>query len=129
MIGVIQSTTRSVLVVDDHWTSRRGIRLAIEKCDEFHMSGEATSGLEAVDLYFRIRPDIAVLDLNLPGLNGMQVARRILSRDPSAKLVLFSACEPEELAATGQGIGFRGFLSKGSSFDEIIDCLRQVAGI
>jgi two-component system nitrate/nitrite response regulator NarL len=117
----------SVLVADDHPVFREGIVRAVKERPDLELVGEAADGREALDLIKEQTPDVAVLDIRMPGLEGTQVLSA-LKRDGVATEVLFlSAFMESELAYQTVAEGARGYLSKEASRQEICDAIVTVA--
>src|SRR3712207_8237287 len=86
-----------VLIMDDHPIFRRGIRWILESAGDITVIGEAENGQEAIELADRMTPDVVLVDVNLPGINGLEIARVIKRRDPRIRIVVLSVSEDEEL--------------------------------
>lgn len=115
----------TVALFDDHPIVRQGVRALLEAEPGFMVVGEAENGREAVELAKRLRPDIAVVDLMLPDLNGLEVTRYIHRFNPSTKVLILSmyADEPHVLEALRAGA--LGYVVKGSSTASLISALRE----
>src|SRR5206468_1853244 len=101
-----------ILVVDDHAVVRRGVRSLLESQDGWEVCGEATNGRDAVELSGRLRPDVIVMDLSLPGLNGLDATRQILRDAPATEVLVLTMHHSEELARDVLQAGARGYLLK-----------------
>ena len=115
-----------VLLVDDHAVVREGIRRLLPVHFEAQVSeaGDVESGLV---IYERERPDIVLLDLNLAGTGGLEMLRRILALDASAKVVIFSMHAEPVYAVRAMKAGARGYVSKSAPVDELIAAIRKVS--
>jgi DNA-binding NarL/FixJ family response regulator len=117
-----------ILVVDDHAVVRRGVRSLLESHEGWKVCGEATTGRDAVDQSRRLRPDVVVMDLSLPELNGLDATRQILKEAPDAEVLVLTMHHSEELARDVLQAGARGFVLKSDADENLItavDSLRQ----
>ena len=117
----------TVVVADDHPLVREGVRALLDSQEDFAVIGQAGDGLITVDLVERLRPDVLLLDLMMPGLNGLEVSRQVAQRSPKTRIVIFSmhTNEPYVLAALRNGAA--GYILKEGSSDELVRGLREVA--
>jgi DNA-binding NarL/FixJ family response regulator len=102
----------TVLIVDDHPTFRATARMLLE-AEGYEVVGEAPDGTTAITETCRLQPDLVLLDINLPDLDGFQVAERITSRDRAPAVVLTSSRDSSDFGPLVLGSGARGFISKG----------------
>lgn len=116
----------SVLLVDDHKIMRDGIKAILGRTDDFRVSGEAESGTEAVQLVKKLRPDIILMDIGLPGLNGVETTAEILRHHPDAKIVILSMYDDENSVVGAIRSGARAFILKKASDTDLLDALRMV---
>src|ERR1700694_1259207 len=116
-----------VLLVDDHKIMRDGIKAILEHSTEFQVMGEAESGTEAVQICNKERPDIIVMDIGLPGLNGIEAMTEILRHAPETRVVLLSIYDDEHHVVSAIRSGARAFVVKKASSQELLDALRAVA--
>jgi DNA-binding NarL/FixJ family response regulator len=115
-----------VLLADDHRLVLEGVKHALEKSDDFQVVATTHSGAQVADLVARHRPDIVVMDLRMPGVDGLQALDRIRQRDKTTKVVILSASErPEEIQAA-LARGADGFILKSVNPDDLPSALRQV---
>lgn len=117
----------SLAIADDHPLILSGIAALIESEPSFALLGQAGNGVEAVALYQRLRPDVMLMDLNMPECGGVEAITRIRQRDAGACIVILTTYEGEEDVYRGIQAGARAYLLKNSGFDQIVDCVRQVA--
>ena len=121
-------TSLRIVVVDDHAVVRRGVRALLESQPGWEVSAEATTGREAVDAAKRLQPDIVVMDLSLPELNGLDATRQILKESPRTEVLVLTMHHSEELARNVLQAGARGFILKSDADESLIaavDSLRQ----
>jgi len=117
-----------ILVVDDHAVVRRGIRLLLESHEGWDVCGEATTGREAVEQSRQHRPDVVVMDLSLPELNGLDATRQILKDAPNTEVLVLTMHHSEELARDALQAGARGYVLKSDADENLItavDSLRR----
>src|SRR3954468_21106835 len=88
-------TTYSVLLVDDHKIVRDGIRAIIERTPEFHVTGEAESGSDAVNQSRKLRPDIVLMDIGMPGMNGIEATSEVVRHCPNVRVIMLSMYDDE----------------------------------
>jgi len=115
-----------ILVADDHAIIRRGLRALLAHDPEFEIVGEACDGIEAVELAERVRPDVAILDVSMPHLNGLEAARRILSTLPGTHIVLLTVHADETYLLGALKAGARGYVLKNSAEVEVVEAVRAV---
>lgn len=114
-------------IVEDHPMFRQGLRQAVESDARFAVLGEAADGHAALKLVNECHPDLVVLDINLPGVNGLDVASTLRSQNSETKLVFLTMLQDEAAFNHAMNIGVQGFLLKDSGVVEIINCLLAVA--
>jgi DNA-binding NarL/FixJ family response regulator len=121
-------TSLRIVVVDDHAVVRRGVRALLESQPGWEVSAEATTGREAVDVAKRLQPDIVVMDLSLPELNGLDATRQILKESPRTEVLVLTMHHSEELARNVLQAGARGYILKSDADESLIaavESLRQ----
>ncbi len=116
-----------VLVVDDHFFTRMGVSAALNLETDMGVIAEAGCGREAIDLFTEHKPDIALLDGHLPDMHGAEVAKEIVSRFDTARLLIFSVEETEEDIHRAVSAGVQGYLPKSASRPDLIQAVRTVA--
>jgi DNA-binding NarL/FixJ family response regulator len=119
--------TLKVLVADDHPLILQGLRRTLEACDDIDVVGEARSGTELVGLVERRRPDVVLLDLRMPGLDGVECVKQIKQSSPEVKAVVLSACDDRPSIESAQRAGASAYVLKSVSSIDIPALLRQVA--
>jgi DNA-binding NarL/FixJ family response regulator len=116
----------AVLVVDDHEIVREGLTVVLERCPRLCVVACATSGTEAVATALRFKPDVVVMDLVLPDLNGIDATERILRELPRTRIVILSACHSSEHVVRAMRAGARGYVLKQSAASEIVKAVLAV---
>jgi len=119
--------TFTVVLVDDHKLVRDGVRTILERGAEFRVVGEAESGPDAVALCRRTAPDIVLMDIGLPGMNGIEATTELLRHCPAVKVVILSMYDDENSVVSAIRSGARAFVLKKGSSAELLDALRIVA--
>jgi DNA-binding NarL/FixJ family response regulator len=117
-----------ILLADDHTVMRAGLRLLLERHDNFEVVGEAADGREAVEIAAAQKPDVVVMDVAMPHLNGVEAARQILSRNPDTAIVMLSMHSDESYVLRSLKAGARGYLLKDVSLEQLVEAVRTVAG-
>ncbi len=116
-----------VLLADDHVTTREGLRRLLDEDAAVEVIGVAGDGEETVRLARELRPDILLLDISMPGLNGVEVARTLETTLPETRIVVLTGySDSEEYARALLRLGVKGYLSKTASVEEVIGALRSV---
>lgn len=115
-----------ILIADDHPVFRFGLRALLEAEDDTEVVGEATTGTEAVALAATLRPDVVLMDLNMPALNGLEATRQILAADPSTNILVITMLDDASVL-TALRAGARGYLLKGTEGEETLRAIRAVA--
>jgi two-component system invasion response regulator UvrY len=115
-----------VLIVDDHPIVISGCRALLE-ADPGVEVVDAQDGAAGFAAFFALKPDVALIDINLPGLSGLELMRRILEREPAARLVIFSMNDDPVIAARAIEAGARGYIAKNDDPALFADAVRQVA--
>ncbi len=115
-----------VLVVEDHPIMRLGIAAIIDAQPDMKVCGQAESGMDAVRLFHKRRPDVTLMDLRLPGMSGLDALRAIRRDDPSARCVVLTTYEGDEDIHQALQAGAAGYLIKAMSHDTLVDALRKV---
>ena len=117
-----------VLVVDDHPLLREGIAAVLETQPDMRLQAEATDGAEAVALYERLRPDVVLMDLQMPGMDGITAIRQIRALDPAARIVVLTTYQGDVQALQAFRAGAHGYLLKSMLRRELVDTIRVVHG-
>jgi DNA-binding NarL/FixJ family response regulator len=115
-----------ILIADDHPVFRFGLRTLLQAEPGFDVVGEATSGEQAIELAASLEPDIILMDINMPGLNGIEATRRILRDRPHIGVLIITMFDDDTLFAAVRA-GARGYLLKGAEGEETLRAIRAVA--
>jgi DNA-binding NarL/FixJ family response regulator len=116
-----------VLVVDDHFVLRKGVCALLSGADGIAVAGEAGEGEQAVEAARRLRPQVTLLHLRLPGLDGMATIRAILAEQPETAVVVLSGTDVEDDVLAAVEAGALGYLAKTSPHEHFLEAIRQVA--
>lgn len=117
----------TVLMVDDHFVVRSGLAASLELADDIAVVAEAERGEEAVAAYAQHRPRVVLMDLQLPGMNGVAATAALRAHDPAARVLVFSTFSRDDEIQSALDAGALGFLPKSASRDELLTALRTVA--
>lgn len=117
-----------VLLVDDHDLVRTGIRRLLEDTREFAVVGEAGSGEEALRVARECRPGIILMDINMPGMGGLEATRRLLRIDPRFRIIVVTVHVDGPFPARMLEAGVAGYVAKGSTLAEMMKAMRDVRG-
>jgi DNA-binding NarL/FixJ family response regulator len=115
-----------ILVADDHPMLREGLVAVLDTQQDFEVVGEAADGSEVVRLAERLNPDVILLDLEMPGVDGVAALEKLRSADSEARTIVFTAYDTDERILGALRAGARGYLLKGASRTEIFDAIRTV---
>jgi DNA-binding NarL/FixJ family response regulator len=115
-----------ILLADDHKVLRSGLRRILEEQPDLEVVGEASDGREAVDLASSLQPDIVVMDIAMPQMNGMEATRQIVLRNPRTNVLILSMYSDENYIVQVLRAGARGYLLKDSAEEELINAVRSV---
>ena len=116
-----------VLLVDDHKIMRDGIKAILNRSSEFRVVGEAENGTDAVQFVKKFRPHLVLMDIGLPGLNGVETTAEILRYQPDCKVVILSMFDDENSVVSAVRSGARAFILKKASDNDLLEALRMVA--
>lgn len=119
--------TVRVLLAEDHAVVREGTRQIVEADPAIEVVGEASDGAEVVALASRLRPDVVLLDLHMPVLNGIEAARRIVADAPDARILVLSAYDDEDYVSAALDAGASGYLLKSAHGHEVVAAIHAVA--
>jgi DNA-binding NarL/FixJ family response regulator len=117
----------TVLIADDQPLQRFGFRMLLESQDDMTVLGEATNGSEAVRMTAELRPDVVLMDVRMPGLDGIEATRRIASAGDRTRILILTTFDLDEYAYSGLRAGASGFLVKDAQPEELLSGIRAVA--
>jgi DNA-binding NarL/FixJ family response regulator len=115
-----------ILIADDHAMVRDGVKNLIRQNKDLIVIGEAKSGNETLELYEQLQPDLLILDISMPDMNGMEVSRAILAKNPSANIVILSMYEDEDYISRCLEYGVKGYVVKNESGGELDYAIKSV---
>lgn len=115
-----------VLIADDHQLMRQGLRALLEKATDIEVVGEARDGQEAIDLAKSLSPDVLLMDIAMPILDGLRATERIHSQQDNTKVVILSMYSDETLVRQALRNGAKGYLIKNGSRDQLVSAIRSV---
>jgi len=121
-----QASPVRILVADDHEVMRLGIRNLLESVPNWTVSDEAGTGREAVDLALQSSPDIIIMDITMPEMNGFEAAAQIAQRRPDIPVIMFSLHLSEDIVARFKSGPIRGAVSKSEAARDLLDAVRSV---
>jgi DNA-binding NarL/FixJ family response regulator len=116
-----------VLIVEDHKIMRDGIKALLDRSSECAVVGDVETGTEAIQICTEVHPDIVLMDIGLPGLNGVDSTTELLRHCPSTRVIMLSMYDDEDSVVSSIRAGARGYVVKQASSAELLDALRTVA--
>lgn len=116
----------NVLLIDDHALVRTGIRRLLEDSQQVNIIGETDSGEASIPLVQELKPDVILMDVNMPGIGGVEASRRILQRDSSQKIIILTIHTEQTFPKRLLEIGAKGYLTKECDISEMITAIQQV---
>jgi DNA-binding NarL/FixJ family response regulator len=125
--GERSAESTRVLVADDHTLFRYGLKAMLANAEGFEVVGEASTGEEVVEKVAQTRPDIVLMDIQMPGINGIEATRRVLERDPSVGVVVVTMFEDDDSVFAAMRAGARGYVLKGADAEEVLKVVAAVA--
>ena len=120
------SMATTLIVADDHPLFRRGVILTISQEEEFRVVGEAENGEQALEMLERLRPDIALVDVSMPGMDGLHLIRSAGARGLKCAFVVLTMFRDDEYFAEAMDLGVKGYLLKDGTTEEVVACLKAV---
>ncbi|KQT33968.1 MULTISPECIES: response regulator transcription factor [unclassified Methylophilus] len=119
--------TVRVVLVDDHTVVRSGLRRLLESHKSIEIVAEADTGEMAYQIYGEVAPDVVLMDISMPGMGGLEAAKRILQRYPQAKIVIFSMHEAVSFAAQALKTGVKGYVTKTGAANDLLQAVLDVS--
>ena len=116
-----------ILLADDHGVVRKGLRFLLESEPDFEVAGEAADGRQAVDLTAELEPDVVVMDIAMPRLNGIDATDQIVRRSPRTGVIILSMHSDEEYLVRALSAGAKGYLLKDSAEADLVAAIRSVS--
>ena len=120
------SKTITIVLADDHLIVRQGLRALLEAETDFNVIGTAGDGLAALDLVRKLNPDVVVLDLMMPGLNGLEVARQLSKQKPDTKIIILSMYDDEGFVLEALSNGVSAYVLKDAGSTDLVQAVREV---
>jgi DNA-binding NarL/FixJ family response regulator len=117
----------TVMLAEDHAVVRQGLRTLLDAEGHFEVVGQAETGRDAINLAAKLRPDVILMDIAMPVLNGLEATRQILATNPAAKVLILSAYSDDGYIERATSVGAVGFLEKQSSAEILTEAIREVA--
>lgn len=117
----------NVLIVDDHSILREGLKTLLSSKGDMVVAGDASSGADAVEMAVRLKPDVIVMDLLMPGMDGVETTRTLLGKWPDANVLIFTSYGTADGIAHALAAGARGAILKNAALDELVAAIRIVA--
>jgi DNA-binding NarL/FixJ family response regulator len=119
-------TKHKILIADDHAMVRDGVKNLIKQNKDYIVVGEAASGKEALDQYESLKPDLLILDISMPDMNGMDVSKEILAHDPSANILILSMYDDEDYISRCLEFGVKGYVVKNEGSSELDYAIKSI---
>ncbi len=116
-----------ILIADDHTLFREGLRSLLASVADAEAVGEAASGQEAIDQAMALQPDVVLMDIQMPGINGIEATRRIVGTSPHIGVIVVTMFEDDDSVFAAMRAGARGYVLKGADQDEMLRTIRSVA--
>ncbi len=117
-----------VCLVDDQTLVRQGIRSLLELSDSIRVIGEAIDGVQAIETIPRLKPDVVLLDMRMPGMSGLDVLNALAATNELPPTIILTTFDDDQLVLAGLKAGARGYLLKDVSLDQLVDAVKTVAG-
>ncbi|RAW01009.1 response regulator [Pseudochryseolinea flava] len=115
-----------ILIADDHAMVRDGVKNLVKQNKDYTVVGEASTGKEALDQYESLKPDLLILDISMPDMNGMDVSKEILSHDPTANILILSMYDDDDYISRCLEFGVKGYVVKNESSSELDYAIKSI---
>jgi len=125
---MISTASIRLLVVDDHPLFREGLIHTLGAEDGFEIVAQAEDGKTAIDLWESLQPDVALIDVSMPGMDGIETVRRLRERHPDAKLLMLTSSEEQDDVIAALDAGASGYVTKGVRYGELVAAVREAHG-
>ncbi len=122
----MNTKTISIILADDHQVVRQGIRALLETESDFKIVGEVSDGIAATEIVEKEQPDVLVLDIEMKGMKGLEVARQVSQRSPKTNVIILSMHNNDDYVLEALRAGAKGYVLKESSADELVQAIRTV---
>jgi DNA-binding NarL/FixJ family response regulator len=122
-----QADEITVLIVDDHEVVREGLRLSLSRAPHIRVIGEAADGVSAISLVARRRPDVVIMDVRMPGMDGLEATKEIMKQTPGAAVLMFTAFSERSLLARGLESGAKGYILKEAPHETLVRAIERIA--
>ena len=116
------------LIVDDHEVVREGLRLSLSRAPHIRVVGEAADGRAAIELAERRKPNVVIMDVRMPGLDGLDATKELLEKEPNTAVLIFTAYSERSLLARGLESGAKGYILKEAPHETLVRAIEKVAG-
>ena len=117
----------TALIVDDHEVVREGLRLSLSRAPHIRIVGEASDGASAIELALRRKPDVVIMDVRMPGMDGLEATRLLIDQAPEAKVLIFTAYSERSLLGRGFDSGAKGYILKEAPHETLVRAIEKVA--
>jgi len=117
----------TALIVDDHEVVREGLRLSLSRAPHIRIVGEAGDGASAIELALRRKPDVVIMDVRMPGMDGLEATRSLTSQAPNAKVLIFTAYSERSLLGRAFDSGANGYILKEAPHQTLVRAIEKVA--
>src|SRR5450432_4133697 len=117
----------TTLIVDDHEVVREGLRLSLSRASHIRVIGEASDGASAVELAVRRKPDVVIMDVRMPGMDGLEATKLLIERAPESKVLIFTAFSERSLLSRGLESGAKGYVLKEAPHQTLVRAIEKVA--
>src|SRR6201987_5871792 len=115
-----------ILLADDHEIVRRGLRALLEKHEGWEVCGEASDGREAVDKALQLHPDVVIVDIGMPNLNGLDATRQLVQHDPNFRVIVLTVTDADQVIREALDAGARGFVLKSDAARDLVSAIEAL---